>query len=281
MMRKAAGGFLALFLCAGILSGNSVFSFQVSADDKGDPAARFDFPYLKKVVSDLGKVAVSPLQWKGNDFLRFGAVAAFTTLAFLNDEKIQEGFRNHLRAHPNTERFFQSATHLGEGPFLLGIMTMMYAGGAAFQAPGLKKTASVSLESYAICGALIWGLKCVAGRGRPFHTEDDESFMPLTLSNSHHSFPSGHSSAAFAVAAAITGQTDDPAIGILCYSLASLVAVSRVYNNEHWASDVVAGSAVGYFIGKMVARLNRPRAPDAPALSLALAPRGFSLSLRF
>ena len=280
-MKKAIGGLVAFFLCAGFLPGNSSFSFRINPDENHDPAAILDFRYIKKVVSDMGEVTASPLRWRGGDFLRFGAVAAFTTLAFLNDEGIQGGFQDHRRAHPDMERFFQSATRLGEGPFLLGMMTTLYVGGAALHEPGLKKTALVSLESYAISSAVVTVLKCAVGRGRPFHSEQGESFRPFTLSNSHHSFPSGHSSAAFAVAAAITGQTDDLAVGILSYSLASLVAVSRVYNNKHWTSDVVAGAALGYFVGKMVVRLNRPRAPDALTLSLAPAPSGFSFSLRF
>jgi membrane-associated phospholipid phosphatase len=38
------------------------------------------------------------------------------------------------------------------------------------------------------------------------------------------------------------------------YTGAALVGASRIYNNKHWASDVLAGAAIGTFVGSKVVR---------------------------
>jgi membrane-associated phospholipid phosphatase len=78
----------------------------------------------------------------------------------------------------------------------------------------------------------------------------------------YQSFPSGHSTTAFAAAAAVQAETGEwwpHAQWILrptLYGGAALVALSRIYEDKHWASDVVLGSAIGAFAGLKVVRFN-------------------------
>src|SRR4029077_9071100 len=77
------------------------------------------------------------------------------------------------------------------------------------------------------------------------------------------SFPSGHAVAAFSAAAAVTAETSRwwPStrlvIGTAMYGGAGMVGLSRMYNNRHWASDVIMGAAIGTFAGTKVVRYNR------------------------
>jgi membrane-associated phospholipid phosphatase len=76
----------------------------------------------------------------------------------------------------------------------------------------------------------------------------------------YRSFPSGHSTAAFAFAAAVSSETQRwwPGtrwvIGPILYGGASLTGLSRIYDNAHWASDVMAGAALGTFTGVKIVR---------------------------
>jgi membrane-associated phospholipid phosphatase len=67
----------------------------------------------------------------------------------------------------------------------------------------------------------------------------------------YRSFPTGHTTRAFALASLISSIYKDKIwIGILSYTIAAGVAWSRVYDNQHWPSDVFIGAALGFAVGK-------------------------------
>ena len=91
------------------------------------------------------------------------------------------------------------------------------------------------------------------GRSRPSTGHGDSHFRPFGGS---YSFPSGHTTQAFAVATVIAEHYDSPWVKVASYGLASAVGFARINNNSHWMSDVVAGAAIGFFVGETVVHLN-------------------------
>jgi len=87
-----------------------------------------------------------------------------------------------------------------------------------------------------------FALKYAVGRERP-NEEDNQSF------------PSGHTSNAFSMAAALDGHYGKK-ITIPAYSLAALVGWARLRDNVHWLSDVLAGATLGYIVGRTTVRVN-------------------------
>jgi len=278
--RKAVRALLVLVVSAGVFLGFNPNAALAQSSDSSPEVHRLNGRYLAKIGIDFGEVLVSPIHWKGKDLLLFGSSVATTGLvmAFL-DHGTQEWVEDHQKT--SLTNFSLFITHLGEGPFLFGLSAVLYVGGEAFKDDNLRKTALMSLESFCIDGIVVNGMRFLLSRSRPLAGEGPSSFHWFSFQNNQHSFPSGHASAAFAVAAVIAGQSDSFLVGTVSYSLASLVAISRVNNNEHWASDVVAASILGYFIGKEVLALNRSSDKNKPSLSFAPGPGGFSLSLRF
>ena len=124
------------------------------------------------------------------------------------------------------------------------------------------------LEAEAIALVVTGGIKLAAGRARPYlgkgHPHDFALGRGLRGSP-WMSFPSGHTTAGFAAAAAVTSTvtrwTPDARwpVGVALYGAATLVGLSRIYDDRHWASDVVAGAAVGTVTGVAVARYHRTR----------------------
>ena len=278
-VRRLRAWLSAAVLAAAMLHG-AILSPLLAEDAPSVPEVnRFGGRYLGKAAVDFGKILVSPAHWQGKDFAVLGAAAGLTAIFFVADP----GTQDWVAKHPDigSSRFSLFVTHFGEAPFLLGLSTIFYLGGEVFRDDSLRKTALMSLESFAISGLIVTGIKVVLARSRPAAGDGAYQFNWFSTRSRQNSFPSGHASSAFAVAAVVAGQSDSVVVGTLAYGLASLVAVSRVVNNEHWVSDVLAGSLLGYFIGKQVLALNRPSAKNKPKLSVAPAPGGFSLALSF
>lgn len=99
-----------------------------------------------------------------------------------------------------------------------------------------------TLDAVMVSGFLSEGLKALIPENRPDNSDDK-------------SFPSGHASAAFAVAAAESAW--HPKQAALWYLGAALIAESRVELSRHRAVDVVAGAALGYFTAQL--ELSSPR----------------------
>jgi len=71
---------------------------------------------------------------------------------------------------------------------------------------------------------------------------------PRPDTGSRNSFPSGHTTAAFAIAAMESNYHPDQAP--IWYTGASLIGVSRIVLDRHWVHDVVAGAALGYLTAR-------------------------------
>jgi membrane-associated phospholipid phosphatase len=106
-------------------------------------------------------------------------------------------------------------------------------------------------------------LKGIVGRERPTgEPAEPHEFFPFRgfLSSQRSSFPSGHTAAAFAFATSLTEETArrwPHAVRFVApagYAGATLVGLSRIYNDEHWASDVMMGAAVGTLSGVVTMR---------------------------
>lgn len=93
-------------------------------------------------------------------------------------------------------------------------------------------------------------LKIGFGRARPYVPGEHGRFTGPNLSGQYHSMPSGHSANAFAIATVLAHKYPEQAS--LLYGLALAVGLSRIQLGVHWPSDVVAGAAIGLFVGDRV-----------------------------
>ena len=145
-----------------------------------------------------------------------------------------------------------------------------YIGGGMYVAGRLSKNEKLADLGWHGTEALIVGeltavaLKGIVGRQRPYVRPRDSNsyklFRGFGREDRYRSFPSGHATSAFAAAAAVSSETSRwwPEtrwiIGPILYGGAALTGVSRMYNNRHWASDVLVGAGVGTFAGLKVVR---------------------------
>jgi hypothetical protein len=111
-----------------------------------------------------------------------------------------------------------------------------------------RETGVLSAEAMINSIIVEGALKGITQRARPMDGRERSEFF-----DGGSSFPSGHSTQAWAVATVIAHEYKDrPAVQIAAYGIASAVSVARFTGHKHYISDVVAGSALGFGIGKFV-----------------------------
>jgi len=237
--------------------------------------------FLRNFSNDFAHVFVSPKNWNKGDILNFSAVLGGGILLYASDSEIHDWIMENRSS--SSKDFTSIGSFLGNGACLAGIITALYASGEIFENRSLRKTGLLSLESWITTGVLVLGLKTIVGRARPRTGESKHAFHPFSLRSGFHSFPSGHASSAFAVATTIADQSEDTNIDVLAYSLATLVAISRVYDDKHWPSDVLIGSVIGYVVAKKICSLNREEDTAQLRIGFHFSQRAqsFSISLYF
>jgi membrane-associated phospholipid phosphatase len=154
------------------------------------------------------------------------------------------------------------------GSVIIG--TSMYAVGRVSKSDRLAELGLRGTEALFVGAGFADVLKYSFGRARPFvdtvspNPDDWQLLRGLHRGDPYRSFPSGHTVAAFAAAAAVSAETSRwwpqatyYGIGPVLYGGALAVGVSRMYENRHWASDVIMGAAIGTFAGTKVVRYHR------------------------
>ncbi len=115
------------------------------------------------------------------------------------------------------------------------------------------KDTGVAAARGAIDSAILYGgLKLLFARERPYSARGDGSFFSGNFSSG--SFPSGHSALTWTLASIIAHEYPKWPVALLMYSVATTASATRVTAGEHFPSDVVAGAAFGYLIGRYVAK---------------------------
>lgn len=111
--------------------------------------------------------------------------------------------------------------------------------------PRLSKTSFTALES-GVIGVLASEVgKYVIGRSRPQVGKGAGDFHPMRLSNGTSGFPSGHTTAMWAMVTPYAKEYQAPWL----YGIAALTNLARVTDRKHFVSDTVGGSLLGYAIG--------------------------------
>jgi membrane-associated phospholipid phosphatase len=196
-----------------------------------------------------------------------GAFAVGTVAMFRMDEQVIRSVRDSARLHsPGFDRAARAFGFLGSPGTFIAVGSL-YGAGLITDEARLRQLALHGAEGM-LAGLVAAGvLKGTLGRSRPFVTADtnprDFALFRGFRADRFQAFPSGHTTTAFAFAAALTADLhrwDRGAawmVGPILYGGAAITGMSRMYEDKHWASDVVMGAAIGTVAGIKVVRYSR------------------------
>lgn len=233
----------------------------------------------ESAIHDAGEIITAPLHFSDQDWLNSAFVLGGTALSFTTDHSVRS-FMQRQQSIVGDD-----LANVG-GQYGSGLNAVLFSGGLytvglLAKNNSLRTTGVMTFESVAIAGGLCLTLKFLTGRSRPYAEEGSFKFRGLQTDDAHVSFPSGHTTVAFALSSVLAGRMHNTAISIALYSLATLTAVSRIYEDEHWFSDTVLGAAIGTTVGLTVVHLHS--SDDNKETSFRLVPKvqGIGVALAF
>jgi hypothetical protein len=204
----------------------------------------------KHVAQDEGAIATSPIHTRPHDLLWIMPFGVATGVAVHFDTQAI----HDLGIHPTREDRFNKLSDYGGLYAPFAASAAGYAIGTVRHDGFMTETAMLSAEAMADAGILDETLKYALDREYPMADNAQGVLWPHGPKGwpNNPSMPSEHAMNIWAFAHVVAGQYDGIATKVVVYSLASTVSVSRVLARQHFPSDVVVGSTVGWFVGGYV-----------------------------
>ena len=200
------------------------------------------FKDASHVAGATGNILTSPLRWQGNDWLNFGAVLGGTfALSFL-DETVNDYLQDH-RGQAG-DKLADIGIAYGEPLTVVALTGGVYVIGLFAQQKKLRETAVILSGSLLPTGLLQTVAKRAVGRARPHLGLGHDVFDPFRNEEGYYSFFSGHTMVAMTTSHVFARQFPHPVVKVVFYSLGVAGGFARLYEADHWLSDVVLGGAL-------------------------------------
>jgi hypothetical protein len=228
---KLAAVGLAFVACTG--------AWTPSAAETSSPAGGVS-GYVRQIAGDFLHLP----SWQNLEIMAAGGGLSVVSHQY-DAEVVQRMSGSH-----QVETFFDPGQWIGSAAYLVPATFVTYGVGRWSDRARVSSLAGELFRAEILSQTVTLAIKLSAQRTRPDGTK--------------YSFPSGHASATFAIAATLQRRLGWKA-GAPAYTVASYVAVSRLSERKHYLSDVVFGAALGVVCGRTVTR-------DVGPARLSLAP---------
>ena len=209
-----------------------------------DPQNRLGFPLLEHFAADQKNFWTAPFRLHTDDLHWIAPAAGVTAALIAGDSWIARQVPDTPSQLQRSQNFSNYAVYslvgIGGGSFLLGHLT---------NNDHLSETGLLSGEAALNSTAVAYLLNYATQRPRPIEGNGHGSFW-----SGGSSFPSEHSTVAWSMASVIAHEYPGPLTQFAAYGLASAVTLTRITSKQHFASDAVIGSALGWYFGREVYR---------------------------
>ncbi len=204
---------------------------------------------LADIWSDQKTFWMRPVRAKSGDVHWLLPLVVGTSLLIGADRSIEARLPTAAGTIKNSQRF----SDVGTGS-LLGVAGLLYMRGRFTHDDRASETGVLAGEAAIDSLAISSTLQLLSGRERPGTGDSRGRFF-----QGGNSFPSNHAAVAWSAATVIANEYPGPLTKLLAYGAASAISISRITGRKHYASDVVIGSTLGWYLGRQVFRTRHGR----------------------
>src|SRR3989449_3398357 len=246
---------LLIIIIAGMSSVSAQTPTSTPPAPQPSPTPSLERKFLKNILRDQRAIWTSPLHLQGGDAKWLVPLGLSTAALIATDRRTADALDDN-RTRLNVSH---AVSYIGSGYGAGSIAGAFYLVGRATHNAGARETGLLGGEALIDSGIVAAVLKSSTQRRRPRAGKERGDFFEHGLS-----FPSGHSIAAWSLATVVANEyRDNRLVQISSYGLAAAVSVSRYTGRNHFLSDVLVGSAIGYGIGRYVYRAHHDPGLDS------------------
>jgi membrane-associated phospholipid phosphatase len=213
----------------------------------------------------------TPALFTQNDAIWSAAFLVGSLALSREDLRITRSWTDSTRHNPERDRLAKNFARIQEGTLTVGNLAL-WGVGRLLKAPALADVTFHAAEAVVLGSVAAQLIRGPLGRTRPWANDftDQYEFHPFQgfTNFKYRAFPSIHTVSSFAVATVYTLETQRHAPGAtwivapVSFVIAAGPALARLYNGQHWASDLLAGAFLGTLAGAKVVRYNHDVRPD-------------------
>jgi hypothetical protein len=213
--------------------------------ESSEPASDAPSIFLKNLVSDQKAIWSSPFKARIEDLNWLVPFAGLTVGLVNADAELSSRITGTGTLTKHSSTISNAGTIVA-----VGGTSGLYILGRLRNDDHQQETGIIAGEATLNSLLIVESLKAISRRQRPTDGAGHGKFGAGTISNS--SFPSMHATLAWSAASVLSHEYPGVLTQTLAYGLATGVSVARVTGKDHFPSDVVVGSAIGWLVGRQV-----------------------------
>jgi hypothetical protein len=218
----------------------------------GNRSVKDDF---SNYLGAVEKTISAPLIWEKDDLIKLGGFIALGAGSFLLDDEV-----NNLFSEDRNKTFdklepigYYYGSPLTTVPATLAI----YLSGVTLNNRWLRDTGLMLAETITMIAIIQVPSSFIFGRVRPHSTDNNLEFNFFNgFKQENASFISGHTAIAVGISNVLAHQINNPIATVGLYGLAAITPLARLYDNQHWFSDIFMGASIGLFISEKIISIN-------------------------
>ncbi len=223
---------------------SSCLCLAAQDDSSAHPKKEPSLSYINSYPRNVGAYITAPGRWTTEQWFQFGGSVLLVGTMVTMDEVLNIPFEKWQT--DGAVKFGEVGNVVGGAAFQFGLSGAALGVGYISKNKKWQNFALDNLQAQLFSGGVTFFIKELTHRARPETGKDNYAWYGPFNGNGNESFFSAHTAFSFSTATMIFLHTGRKWwVALLSYSAASAIGISRLQQQKHWASDVVAGAIVG------------------------------------